>query len=595
MMQLTEGALDRIMNGEDVEKPILQLLGHKAVSSSNAGPRFRLLMSDGVRVNSFTMLATQLNPMILNNELSEFSICRVERYAISTVNSEKQKRIMVILAIDVLKPGSEVGGKIGNPSQHENQQEQEADKGPSARPPQPSSTVSNARKNRVEESSSNGISTTPIAALSPYQNRWVIKVRVTSKSDIRVWSNSRGEGKLFSMDLVDESGEIRCTAFRDQCDKFFDMIEIGKIYYVSRCSLKPANKQFNTLKNDYEMTLTGESEIIPCQEDNSEIPTIQFDFCPISSVEQKEKNAVMDVLGICTSTSDVQNLTARSTGRELKKRDINLIDQSNTMISLTLWGTQAETFDGSNNVVVAVKGARIGEFNGDKNLSTLNSSVIQIDPDIPEAHRLRGWYNSTGHKMEAKSLSKTGAGGGLSGQWLTFKEAKDLRIGQDEAPGFFVVKATVNLFKLENVLYKSCPTEGCKKKLVDQNSGMYRCEKCNREYPNYKYRLLVVSNLVDFTGHQWVTAFNEEGEKLIGVSAQELGNLKESDNDAFMEKFGEASFNSFIFKLRTKLETFNDEARLKTTVASVTPLDHKVYNDYLLTKLKEYTNISKAK
>lgn len=64
-------------------------------------------------------------------------------------------------------------------------------------------------------------------------HRWVIKARVVNKSTIRTWSNSRGEGKLFSMDLVDESGEIRCTAFRDQCDKFYDMIEvISVLLYV---------------------------------------------------------------------------------------------------------------------------------------------------------------------------------------------------------------------------------------------------------------------------------------------------------------------------------------------------------------------------
>ena len=28
------------------------------------------------------------------------------------------------------------------------------------------------------------------------------------------------------MDLVDENGEIRCTAFKEQCDKFYDMIEV---------------------------------------------------------------------------------------------------------------------------------------------------------------------------------------------------------------------------------------------------------------------------------------------------------------------------------------------------------------------------------
>ena len=43
-----------------------------------------------------------------------------------------------------------------------------------------------------------------------FQNKWTIKARVTHKSDIRRWSNARGEGHLFSFDLVDESGEIRC-------------------------------------------------------------------------------------------------------------------------------------------------------------------------------------------------------------------------------------------------------------------------------------------------------------------------------------------------------------------------------------------------
>lgn len=56
--------------------------------------------------------------------------------------------------------------------------------------------------------------------------RWVIKARVMSKSDIRTWNNARGEGKLFSMDLCDDSGEIRATAFKNECDKFYDMIQV---------------------------------------------------------------------------------------------------------------------------------------------------------------------------------------------------------------------------------------------------------------------------------------------------------------------------------------------------------------------------------
>lgn len=58
-------------------------------------------------------------------------------------------------------------------------------------------------------------------------HRWTICARVTNKSSIRTWSNSRGDGKLFSVDLLDESGEIRATAFNEQCDKYYDMMEVG--------------------------------------------------------------------------------------------------------------------------------------------------------------------------------------------------------------------------------------------------------------------------------------------------------------------------------------------------------------------------------
>ena len=44
----------------------------------------------------------------------------------------------------------------------------------------------------------------PIHQLNPYQNRWTIKARVTSKGELRHWQNNRGEGKVFSFDLIDE-------------------------------------------------------------------------------------------------------------------------------------------------------------------------------------------------------------------------------------------------------------------------------------------------------------------------------------------------------------------------------------------------------
>merc|ERR1712226_942020 len=139
----------------------------------------------------------------------------------------------------------------------------------------------------------------PISSLTPYQNKWCIRARVTNKSDIRRWSNSRGEGHLFSMDLLDESGEIRATAFNEQCDKYYNTIEVGKLYYITSCTLKPANKQYSTLKNDYELTFSEASELIPCNDkDTASIPRTQFNFAQLGQITAEHKDETVDVIGI---------------------------------------------------------------------------------------------------------------------------------------------------------------------------------------------------------------------------------------------------------------------------------------------------------
>lgn len=137
------------------------------------------------------------------------------------------------MALDVLKSGSEVGSKIGDPV---SLSEAGKAKPAVAEPPRnvlSSSSTTNAlpppRTQKPQTSMNDTVFDTrvtlPISGLSPYQNKWVIKARVTAKGPMRSWSNAKGEGKLFSMDLMDESGQIRVTAFRDQAEKYYDMIE----------------------------------------------------------------------------------------------------------------------------------------------------------------------------------------------------------------------------------------------------------------------------------------------------------------------------------------------------------------------------------
>jgi replication factor A1 len=101
----------------------------------------------------------------------------------------------------------------------------------------------------------------PIEGLSPYTNAWTIKARVTQKTDIKTWSNQRGEGKLFSVTFMDESGEIRATGFNAVVDELYDKLQEGKVYFISRARVNLAKKKFSHVANEYELNLEKNTEV----------------------------------------------------------------------------------------------------------------------------------------------------------------------------------------------------------------------------------------------------------------------------------------------------------------------------------------------
>ncbi|PNI23387.1 RPA1 isoform 3 [Pan troglodytes] len=608
--QLSEGAIAAIMQkGDTTIKPILQVINIRPITTGNSPPRYRLLMSDGLNTLSSFMLATQLNPLVEEEQLSSNCVCQIHRFIVNTLKDGR--RVVILMELEVLKSAEAVGVKIGNPVPYNEGlgQPQVAPPAPAASPaassrPQPQngssgvgSTVSKAygASKTFGKAAGPSLSHTsggtqskvvPIASLTPYQSKWTICARVTNKSQIRTWSNSRGEGKLFSLELVDESGEIRATAFNEQVDKFFPLIEVNKVYYFSKGTLKIANKQFTAVKNDYEMTFNNETSVMPC-EDDRHLPTVQFDFTGIDDLENKSKDSLVDIIGICKSYEDATKITVRSNNREVAKRNIYLMDTSGKVVTATLWGEDADKFDGSRQPVLAIKGARVSDFGG-RSLSVLSSSTIIANPDIPEAYKLRGWFDAEGQALDGVSISdlKSGGVGGSNTNWKTLYEVKSENLGQGDKPDYFSSVATVVYLRKENCMYQACPTQDCNKKVIDQQNGLYRCEKCDTEFPNFKYRMILSVNIADFQENQWVTCFQESAEAILGQNAAYLGELKDKNEQAFEEVFQNANFRSFIFRVRVKVETYNDESRIKATVMDVKPVDYREYGRRLVMSIR---------
>ncbi|XP_061538402.1 replication protein A 70 kDa DNA-binding subunit isoform X1 [Phycodurus eques] len=607
MITLTEGAIEALSSGNCGNDAVLQLVSIRKIEGGSGPARFRVMMSDGRHTMSSFMLCTQLNCMAEDNQLSPNCIVLLKRHVTNILKDGR--RVVIILEIEVLTPAADINGRIGNPTPYSDgqikpPQQAAPPAAPPSRPPlqaqigndPPSSTSFLPPVNRVvgkdfgKKPAVLGMpggpsKVVPIASLNPYLSKWTIRARITNKSSIRTWSNSRGDGKLFSMEIVDESGEIRVTGFNQEVDKYFGLIEVGKVYYISKGSLKVANKQYTSVKNDYEITLSGETSIIPC-EDNCDLPVVQCNFISIGDLEKAAKDSIVDVIGVCKTVDEVTRFTSKS-NREVSKRTLNLMDTSGKMVTVTLWGDEAEHFDGTSQPVVAIKGAKVSDFGG-RSLSASFSSTLMINPDIPEAYKLRGWYDKEGHGIDGQSLTelKGGSGGGNT-NWKTLSDVKTEHLGHGEKADYYTCIGTIVYLRKENCLYQACPNQDCNKKVVDQQNGMFRCEKCDKEFPNFKYRLILSANISDYGDNQWVTCFQESAEAILGQNAAYLGQLKDSDEAAFDEIFQQANFNTFVFRNRVKLETYNDESRIKATVVDVKPVDHKDYSKRLIMNIRK--------
>ncbi len=249
---------------------------------------------------------------------------------------------------------------------------------------------------------------------------------------------------------------------------------------------------------------------------------------------------LIDVIGVVTHTGPANSIVTKAK-KDLLKRNVTLLDVSCYTIELTLWSNTAANPGWSEDAhpILALKGVRVSDFSGNnifyllswvivvfvcspyqrsicsivlslylsiyisiyllgKTLTTVSSTNMEVNPDLTEAHTLRGWYDAQGGQMNTYPLTTpfTGGGGGGDGGNVaanrptvqkTLSQVKDESLGLNKVD-YFMVKGYVSHIKHDNSLwYLSCPTPGCQKK-VNEVDSEYFCEKCNARFPNYDMR-----------------------------------------------------------------------------------------------------------
>ncbi|EKM79500.1 hypothetical protein AGABI1DRAFT_114047 [Agaricus bisporus var. burnettii JB137-S8] len=577
--RLSVGCCEDMQNASNIDddvflrEHVVQFLSVKKVNATGgAGDRYRLIISDG-KYYIQAMLATQCNSLVETDQIKKFSVAAIERASSNTVQG---KRLVIVLSLRILGYPNE---KINNPQALDPVNSGPDQNASAEAPPAPAPGGSR----QVNKPNTSGVATFPIENLSPYQNNWTIKARVTQKSDIKNWSNSRGEGKLFSVTLMDDSGEIKATAFNSVVDELFPRLEDSKVYYISKARVNFAKKKFSNVTNDYELTLERSTQITECHETTG-LPEMRYTFVGLEKLENLNKDAICDVIGVLKDISAVSEITARTTNRSFQKRELTLVDKSGCSIQLTLWGKQAESFTGEPGSIGAFKGVKVGDFGG-VSLSTTPSTHIQLDPHIQDCYTLRGWWDSQGSDMSFQSKTVIGGGGGLGiafnrAQVRSLNEIKEAEVGMGDKADTFCCQGTIVHIRDQNLLYPACPGNNCNKKM-SMSGDTWVCDKCgtNAETPEYRYILSMA--VADWSGQAWLQGFNEAAVIVFGMSGNELYDLKMRDEDKYNAVIHKAHCQTYNFACRAKKDSYEDRVRIRYGISRIEKVDYHAEAQYL--------------
>ncbi|CAK75533.1 unnamed protein product (macronuclear) [Paramecium tetraurelia] len=421
-----------------------------------------------------------------------------------------------------------------------------------------------------------------ISELYPGMRGFKIKGRITSKTDITQFKN--GKGYLFTIEIIDSDKQtIQGVFFNKLCDKFYDFIDIGKVYYFENASVKTNRySSKNQNQSDYQIHFEDFSKISIAQDDE-EIDTFAYQIKTIEDVDNLSLDEKCDVLGVIIDIKPTTQIMTKSNENRSKK-NITLYDQTQRGIDIVLWGQQAEKWQFQKDEIVAFRGLKISDYQMVRNLTVTNSTIYE--KNLSNLKKINGFQEFYEFYSKNKDFLETKPKESRKKFPLSYIEQikKDFEgIRNIKFVKFYEIKAYITNIFTKLLYYEGC--ENCKRKVVYiQQTKLYHCQSCNQNFDQPSYKYMFNAKIADTTGNLSVSVANDQGQQILQLSCDEFQKKSQVDKDNYVKR---ANFQQFRFLIIGKVETYNDEIRPRYYISTFIQDDIVSDNEELYNQIKQ--------
>ncbi|KAL6561352.1 hypothetical protein OROMI_016953 [Orobanche minor] len=362
-------------------------------------------------------------------------------------------------------------------------------------------------------------------AITPDTKNWTTKVSVVNKTE-PLTSSQPASIRFQKMLLADTKGNrIEAMLYRGDIDLLKNSLQPHQTYLISNAIVRPLKPGFeNPLTNNkYQWILGSRTTILATHEDSLTFSELAPTFIRCDQFRDfLGSRALISTAAIIIDSHPPRTVTAR--GKQNTLREYAAIDDLLRPFIITFWNDTApdDIYDLLDQVkdrhIIAALNFNVTEYHN-ISLSSTSASVVLLNSKNERVQALQQWYFM--HRREIDDIQHQGDVFGIAQSSFsidpeTFTSIQTFLTAEQIDHSCTFEGISIFKFKTSSIHAAKCH----RLTTAEYNCpfGCHSCHETRTAIPRYRLSLLIY----DQTGEMEVTAFGDEGEKIMRMSAADF-------------------------------------------------------------------------